>query len=176
MSQWPEGHRQCPFCACVAQWHNGGIWLGTALGRSLKSCIYCQGVYASAFYAFTKTQSTICWAEEGTKEERYITNVHGRVFSIVDGYWGALVGACAEQEMWMHSPLDYILSFMSGESWDRVSGLIQTTVEKWMLRTDVRNLRNIAFRVTPHTGLAASSSAPAGQGAETLVPSTLATP
>ena len=85
----------------MAKWlSNDGIWMGSTTGARLKACIHCQDKYAPAFYAPTKTQSTISWAGEFNERTMYLTNARGRLFDIGGGnYWGALVCACHEQEM-----------------------------------------------------------------------------
>ena len=146
----------------MARWPDGSIWIGKATDGRLKACIHCQGVYADAFYVFTRTQSTISWAT-GNEGGMYLTSARGHLFSIVSGYWGALVCACHEQEMCLHSPRSSILSLMNGESWDRVSGTIKTLCEKWMLRPNIKHT-NIVLQLPSRPEPIASWPVHAGQG------------
>ena len=105
----------------------------------------------------------------------YLNSARGPLFSIVGSYWGALVCACQEQEALLHSPRCRMLSLVRDESWDRVSGKVDTMCEPWMMRQGVQH-RHIVLQVTaPCQGPVASWPVPAGQGVETTFSSPLAT-
>ena len=127
--------------------------------RKLKMCWHCSQDYATVFSQIAKWGSTAWWAED-SDIVMIVYNAHGKLFSLSDSYWEAIIQGCTEQVTQFGFTKEDVLALCDNETQDRLNGVIETKSNTWNFKDAVTGGGSYSLPATEYADPSASFQAP----------------
>ena len=103
-----------------------GLWL-------LKMCYNCSQEYSVVFSQIAKYGSTAWWAID-SDIDMIIYNEHGKLFSVSDSFWEAIILGCTKQVTEFGFGKEQVLALCDNETKDRLNGVAETGSHTWLFK------------------------------------------